>query len=150
MSQYKFRLQKVLDIRKQKEEKAKIAFTNAALDKKSEEDKRDDLLNNYKRFNNSSRSETIIEQKIRFHYLCSLTASIEAAEKEIVKKSEILEKRRMELKDRQIERKTVEILRDKSRDAFIKEENRKEQISIDEFALYGFIRNMKGGEEDAG
>jgi len=39
----------------------------------------------------------------------------------------------------------VEILRDKQKDKFIKEQNRIEQKTNDEFALYGFIRRNSEG-----
>jgi flagellar FliJ protein len=47
------------------------------------------------------------------------------------------------LKQKQIERKTVETLKDKQLKAFIKEQELIEQKSNDEFALYGFIRNIE-------
>lgn len=150
MSQYKFRLQKLLDIRHQKEEEAKVSFTKAVIEKKEVEDKLDNLHDKYQKFCKMPYAKTSVEQKIRFQYLCSLQNSIEVAEKELVKKNRVLEERRQELGDRQKERKTVEILKEKGEQSFMKEESLKEQKIIDELALYGFMRNMKGGEKDAG
>lgn len=52
-----------------------------------------------------------------------------------------VDKRRRELIEKQIERKTVETLKEKKRSAFVKEQERIEQINLDELALYAFIRN---------
>ena len=57
-----------------------------------------------------------------------------------------MEARRSDLKQRQIDRKIVETLKDKQYTAFLKEQDRIEQINNDEFALYAYMRHMKGGE----
>lgn len=150
MSQYKFRLQKLLDIRHQKEEEAKVLFTKAVIQKKEVEDELDNLYERLKKFHKLPYCKTSVEQKIRFQYICALENSIEVTKKELIKKDKTLEEKRQELSDRQKERKTVEILKEKGEAAFLKEESLKEQRSIDELALYGFIRNVKGGEKDAG
>ncbi len=58
-------------------------------------------------------------------------------------KLKIVEERREELKTKQLERKTVEILKEKDKLAFEKEQNMIEQRNNDEFALYAFIRNAE-------
>ncbi|MCS4522291.1 flagellar export protein FliJ [Clostridium botulinum] len=55
----------------------------------------------------------------------------------------MVEERREELKTKQVERKTVEILKEKDKLAFEKEQNMIEQRNNDEFALYAFIRNAE-------
>ncbi len=55
----------------------------------------------------------------------------------------MVEERREELKTKQVERKTVEILKEKDKLAFEKEQNMIEQRNNDEFALYAFIRNTE-------
>jgi flagellar FliJ protein len=52
----------------------------------------------------------------------------------------IVSKRREELKKKQVDRKTVDILKEKDEASFIKEQNRLEQNANDEFALQGFLR----------
>lgn len=150
MSQYKFRLQKLLDIRYEDEKKAKIYFKSAALEEKLIKDKLKKLKGKYEKANDNCGCETVVELKMRYQYLCALENSIEITEKELIEKTNELEEKRQELNDKQIKRKTVEILKEKGKTAFIKEENYKEQKNIDELALYGFIRNLKGGEKDAG
>lgn len=41
-----------------------------------------------------------------------------------------------------MERKTVETLKDKKYSAYVKEQNRIEQINIDELALYAYVRGQ--------
>ena len=45
------------------------------------------------------------------------------------------------MKKKQVDRKTVDILKEKQLAAYTKEENRIEQINNDEFALYAYMRN---------
>lgn len=42
---------------------------------------------------------------------------------------------------KQMERKTVQTLKDKKFKAYVKEEDRVEQINLDELALYAYVRN---------
>ena len=53
------------------------------------------------------------------------------------------------MKQCQVDKKTVEILKEKQKSAFLREQNLIEQKTNDEFALYAFIRNNhgKGGEK---
>ena len=46
------------------------------------------------------------------------------------------------IKVRQIERKTVDILREKRFNQFMADEKRKEEIANDEFALYAHMRKI--------
>lgn len=138
---FKFRLQKVLDIRKNKEEDSIIKFKEAQKEKNQTQQKLNNLNDEYKRNNILNQSENIIEKKIRLFYLEALDKNITDTNKELNNKIKNLEEKRQDLKQRQIERKTVEILRDKQKEAFIKEQNFIEQKANDEFALYGYIRN---------
>ena len=42
-----------------------------------------------------------------------------------------------------MERKTVQTLKDKKYEAHIKEQDRVEQINLDELALYAYVRNQE-------
>ncbi|OFI06808.1 flagellar biosynthesis chaperone [Clostridium acetireducens DSM 10703] len=143
MKKYKFRLQKLLDIRKEKEEESKIEFKKAQKEKLDLENKIHNLKNNYKKYNSIKNNESIIEQKIKMQYLNALVFTINDANKELEYKIQILDKKREELKQKQIERKTVEILKEKKKNEFIKEQNLIEQKANDEYALYGFIRKCE-------
>lgn len=149
MQQYHFRLQKLLDIRLQKEDESKRTFKEAQSEKLKVEKKLNELKENYVKYRTISNKESVIEQKIRHVYLNAINYSINEAHEELAKKQKVLEEKRYELKQKQIERKTVETLKEKQKETFLKEQNLIEQKANDEFALYGFIRNLKnlkGGE----
>lgn len=143
MSGYKFRLQKLLDIRFDKEEESKRDFKEAQRNKILTEQKLLDLKEKQSKYTLGSSNETIIEQKIRRAYLDSVIRSIDEVSVDLDNKNQILEEKREDLKQKQIDRKTVEALKDKQLKAYIKEQELIEQRTNDEFALYGFIRNIE-------
>jgi len=149
MKKYEFKLQKLLDIREDQEDKSKMEFQRAQEDSLRVKDKLDSMKYNYDKYKDLSLVKNPIQQKITHIYLKSLTGSIDAAEREFQNKQKIVEVKREEMKKRQIDRKTVDILKEKDKAAFIRFENRVEQNQNDEFALYGFIRknlSLKEGE----
>lgn len=143
MTAFNFRLQKLLDIRTEKEEESKKHFSEA----QSQKDKTEDLLNvmkqNYSKYNNVLNVGSVIEQKIRRNYLNDLNTSIDEKVLELDKKIIILEDKRRDLKTKQVDRKTVEILRQKREVEFLDLEKHMEQTQNDEFALYGYMRNRE-------
>lgn len=143
MENFKFRLQKLLDIRIDREEESKINFKKAQQEKIGAEQNLEKLNTNYTKFSEERKYGSIVQQKITQAYLNSLSGCIDQANVELNNKETILEQKRKELKDTQIERKTVEILKDKQKAKFIKEQNLIEQKANDEFALYGFIRKLE-------
>jgi flagellar protein FliJ len=143
MEQFIFPLQNLLDIRKEKEEKSKQNFVEAQMQKKFVEEKLKGLEENYSKYRDYSKDETIVEKKLKNNYLNSLTRQIIQTNKELNKKDEMVERKREDLKQDQISRKTVEILKEKKQRAFIDGQNRIEQLQNDEFALYSFIRRAK-------
>ncbi|MCB2294301.1 flagellar export protein FliJ [Clostridium algoriphilum] len=138
---YKFRLQKLLDIRKDYEEKSKILFKEAQREKDLVENELNKLKEKYKDHKNIDAYESIVQQKIKQNYLNALNYAIDKNTIVLEDKAKILEQRRQELKKCQVEKKTVEILREKQKIAFLKEQNLIEQKANDEFALFAFIRN---------
>lgn len=143
MKGYSFRLQKLLDIREKKEEESKMKFKQAQMEKNNTEEKLFKLKNNYNKYNNINLNDSILEKKIRHSYLNSLNFCINETANELQQKLRVVEERREELKTKQVERKTVEILKEKDKLAFEKEQNMIEQKNNDEFALYAFIRNTE-------
>jgi flagellar FliJ protein len=137
---YKFKLQKLLDIREDKEEESKRHFKEAQLQKEKIEDRLTSLKGSYNKYRKSSSDESLVQQKMKHIYLNALNSSIIEAKNELQKKIVVLDEKREALKQRQIERKTVEILKEKQLQAFIKEQALIEQKANDEFALYAFIR----------
>lgn len=142
MENYKFRLQKLLNIRMDKEEECKRKFKEVQNEKIEVENKLTFLQGNYKKYCNLC-NESIVDQKIKYQYLSALTIGINRTSKELETKEKLLNKVREELKQKQIERKTVEILKEKGYEAFMKEQNLIEQRTNDEFALYAHIKAVQ-------
>ena len=145
-SGYKFSLQKLLEIRGEKEEESKRLFTESQRQKQITENELNNMRDSYDKYKGIRPGEDVIYQKIKSNYLLALESGIKSKEKELVVKSREVEVRRIDLKQRQVDRKIVETLKEKQYRAFIKEQDRIEQINNDEFALYAYMRNLKGGE----
>ncbi|MBB6630454.1 flagellar export protein FliJ [Clostridium algidicarnis] len=144
MALFNFRLQKLLDIRTEKEEESKRNFKEAQGQKDKVENSLNNMKQNYSRYNSVTVKEDVVQQKIRRNYLYALNTSIDEKTIELNKKIIVLDKKREELKEKQIDRKTVEILKDKKKIEFLDIEKHVEQVQNDEFALYGYIRNREG------
>ncbi|MDP4143291.1 MAG: flagellar export protein FliJ [Bacillota bacterium] len=140
MASFNFKLQKLLDIRLDKEEESKRAFKIAQEEKLSVENKLNTMVDNYKKFTSILTEGSVVEQKIRQHYLNALSFSINDLTSELEQKEKKLEEKRLELKQKQVERKTVEVLKEKQLLQFNKEQADIEQRNNDEFALYAYIR----------
>ncbi|MEO2507042.1 flagellar export protein FliJ [Clostridium paraputrificum] len=145
-SGYKFSLQKLLEIREEKEEESKRLFTESQRQKQITENELNNMRDSYDKYKGIRPGEDVIYQKIKRNYLLALESGIKSKEKELVVKSREVEVRRIDLKQRQVDRKIVETLKEKQYRDFIKEQDRIEQINNDEFALYAYMRNLKGGE----
>ena len=143
---YRFSLQKLLEIREEKEEESKRLFTETKNRKIATENELKELRELYENYKGIKPGETVIYQKIKRQYLKALELGIKEKEKELELRKKELEQRRLELKEKQIERKTVSKLKEKQYESYQKEQNRIEQLNNDEFALYGYMRNLKGGE----
>lgn len=143
---YRFSLQKLLEIREEKEEESKRLFTETKNRKIATENELKELRELYENYKGIKPGETVIYQKIKRQYLKALEFGIKEKEKELELREKELEQRRIELKEKQIERKTVSKLKEKQYESYQKEQNRIEQLNNDEFALYGYMRNLKGGE----
>ncbi|MBN4049293.1 flagellar export protein FliJ [Clostridium estertheticum] len=138
---YKFRLQKLLDIRKDIEDKSKLVFKEAQRERNLVEEELNNLKGKYKVHRNIDSYESIVQQKMKQNYLNALNLAIDETTVVLEDKDGIVEQKRRELKQCQVEKKTVEILKENQKSAFIKEQNLIEQKTNDEFALYAFIRN---------
>lgn len=140
---FKFSLDKLLDIRTKNEEESKRNFTNTQREYQLVTSRLDGMKENYSKYNSMDPSETVVYRKIKKSYLMALTSSIKETEKEVEIKERELEYRRNDLKRKQVEKKTVEILKEKKLNEFIKEQDRIEQINNDEFALYAFMKTLE-------
>ena len=138
---FKFGLEKLLEIRTEKEEESKRQFTKTQREQKEVEIKLTDLKESYEKYSGINEGESLVYQKIKRNYLLALDKGIEETEKALLTKNKELEIKRNDLLKKQIERKTVDILKERQYTEFIKEEDRKEQILNDELALYAYMRN---------
>lgn len=143
MENYKFRLQKLLDIRLDREDDSKRNFKEAQREKASVEEKLSDLKDNYKKYSNVGMKKTTIDKKLTQNYLNALNININNTTEELDIKRKFLEEKREDLKQKQIDRKTVEVLKDRNYKTFVHEQNVLEQKANDEFALYSFIRKRE-------
>ena len=140
MSNFKFKLQKLLDIIVNEEEESKLFYSKAQNQKNIVENKLHELENNYKKYSDISRAKDTISQKITMNYLSYLNTTIKDTEKELEAKEIELEKAKKDFIDKRIKRRSLEVLKENKILEIKKEEERLEQISNDEFALYGYIR----------
>lgn len=138
---FKFGLEKLLEIRIEKEEESKRQFTKTQREQKETEIKLSNLKESHEKYSGINEGESLVYQKIKRNYLFALDKGIEETEKSLMTKNKELEIRRKDLLKKQIERKTVDILKERQYTEFIKEEDRKEQILNDELALYAYMRN---------
>lgn len=141
-NKFKFSLEKLLEMRKTREEEGKKLFNSSQNELQNSINKLNELNSNYEKYNGIIPGESLVYQKIKKNYLIALNKGIQQTEIEIEKKQKEVDYRREQLRVRQIERKTVDILREKKYNEFISEQNRKEQITNDEFALYSYMRKM--------
>lgn len=137
---FKFRLEKLLEIRTEKEEESKRLFTKTEREKQKTEEKLNNLKFNYEKYSGINKGESLAYQKIKRNYLFALDKGIAETEKDLTVKLKELDIRREDLLKKQIERKTVDILKERKSLEFYKEEERKNQIFNDELALYAYMR----------
>ena len=139
---FKFGLDKLLEIRKEKEEESKRLFTESQREKKKIEEKLEELNQSYNKYKGITPNEDIVYQKLKRYYIQGVQSGIKSNEKDLVIKNQEVDKRRRDLTVKQMERKTVQTLKDKKYEAYVKEQDRVEQINLDELALYAYVRNQ--------
>ena len=139
---FKFGLDKLLEIRKAKEEESKRLFTESQREKRKIEERLENLKENYHKYMGIRPDEDIIYQKLKRYYLQGVQSGIKSNEKDLSLKNQEVDKRRRDLTVKQMERKTVQTLKDKKYEAYVKEQDRVEQINLDELALYAYVRNQ--------
>lgn len=138
---FKFGLEKLLEMRISKEEESKRLFTESQREKKRIEEKLKELNENYHKYKGISTNEDIVYQKLKRYYIQGLQNGIQEAEKDLETKEQEVNVRRRDLTLKQMERKTVQTLKEKKYSAYVKEQDRIEQINLDELALYAYVRN---------
>ena len=140
---FKFGLDKLLEIRKEKEEESKRLFTESQREKRKIEEKLEELNQSYHKYKGITPNEDIVYQKLKRYYIQGVQSGIKSNEKDLSLKNQEVDKRRRDLTVKQMERKTVQTLKDKKYDSYVKEQHRVEQINLDELALYSYVRNRQ-------
>ena len=140
---YEFKLQKLLDLREEKEEESKRLFRESMKALNKEKEKLNIIKEDIKKYSGIKTEEDLIYQKIKRNYLKALEIGKKEGEKQVKIKEKELYFRREDLIGKQKERKIVEKLKEKDKEKFFKELDRIESINNDEFALYGYIRNIE-------
>ena len=142
---FKFGLEKLLEIRNGKEEESKRLFNKSQRELDQSIENRENLQSQYEKYSGINKGETLAYQKIKKNYLFALDKGINQLDKDIEMKTKEVNFRREDLKKKQIERKTVDILKEKQLLSYTSEQNRIEQLQNDEFALYGYMRRAERG-----
>ena len=140
MQKFKFRLQKVLDVKLRNEEESKIEHAKALKAKVEVQNELDYLRSKYKQYSDMQNVEDIVQRKIIANYLNSLHLSIEETVKILEEKQKILNEKQKDLIQKQVERKSLEKLKEKDLISFNKELELKEQLQNDEYALQSYMR----------
>ena len=138
---FKFGLDKLLEIRKAKEEESERLFTESQREKRRVEEKLEELNQNYNKYKGINPDEDVVYQKLKRYYIQGIQNGIESNEKDLALKNQEVDKCRRDLMVKQMERKTVQTLKEKKYGAYVKEEDRVEQVTLDELALYAYVRN---------
>ncbi|MVX62529.1 flagellar export protein FliJ [Clostridium chromiireducens] len=140
---FKFGLEKLLEMRVTNEEESKRLFTESQREKKKVEEKLEELNSSYNKYKGITSNEDVVYQKLKRYYIQGVQNGIKTAEKDLVIKNQEVDQRRKDLTAKQMERKTVQTLKEKKYSEYIKEQDRLEQINLDELALYAYVRNKK-------
>ncbi|HBE8664710.1 TPA: flagellar export protein FliJ [Clostridioides difficile] len=140
---FKFRLQKVLGLKIKDEEEIKMEFAKIQQKKIDIESNLENLESNYSKYSISKNNDSVQNQKITINYLLALNNSIMDLSEELDKSTNELEKARKQLISKQIERKSLEKLKEKKYGQYYKEEQLKEQSTNDEFASMSYLRNRQ-------
>lgn len=140
MNKFKFRLEKVLDMKLKNEEKSKIEHAKALKEKVDVQNELDYLNSKYRQYSDMHEIEDIVKRKMISNYLGYLYSSMEEVRKILEEKQRILEEKQKDLIQRQLERKSIEKLKEKDFNAYKKEMDLKEQNQNDEYALQSYMR----------
>ena len=108
MSNFKFKLQKLLDIRINEEEESKLLYSQAQNKKNIVEKKLIELENSYKKYSDMSIAKDTITQKITMNYLSHLNVSIKETLKELEEKEVEVENAKKDFIDNRKKRRTLQ------------------------------------------
>ena len=141
MEAFNFQLQKVLDYKGKIEEKKKEEFVKALKFQLAQEKELKhyiDTKNDSKEFFYNLKSSADFQNFSR--YIEFLDTKIENSKYKVVKATEQLEQKKQELIKSTSDRKVLDKLKEKAKQDFEAENNRKEQKLNDDFALFSYVK----------
>ena len=112
MENFKFRLQNVLDFKLKNEDQCKIKYSKAQNEKKVVEEELKTLKSNYEKYALEIDVEDTIERRITSNYLTFISNMIDKTKLELNEKKLLENEARLDLLNKQIERKSLEKLKD--------------------------------------
>ncbi|MDM8312335.1 MULTISPECIES: flagellar export protein FliJ [Clostridium] len=141
MENFKFRLQNVLDIKLKNEDQCKIKYSKAQSEKRVVEEELKTLKSNYEKYAAEIDVEDTVERKITSNYLTFISTMIDKTNLELNEKKLLENEARLDLLNKQIERKSLEKLKENKYSSYKKMADQKEQAVNDEFGMYSYFRN---------
>ncbi|HOV27377.1 MAG TPA: flagellar export protein FliJ [Pseudobacteroides sp.] len=143
MVKFKFRLQPLLNIKKQLEDSAKNELGKAVQKLEQEKEKGRVLLRHREKYINSLREKTssvarVEELRNYTMYISSLAKKVEDQNKNIKEANDVVDKYREELIKIVKERKMLEKLREKKLNEYLIEMSKDEQKRMDEIVSYKY------------
>lgn len=148
MARFKFRLERVLSVRRHEEERERMAFA-AATQKKIEAERilseiREEIIAAADAAAKLIAVRATIEDLIRSHeYRLALFRKEESAAANLDNANAILEAARLKLIESRKKRRVLENLRERRRTEWRREEDNREQTELDEIGLTTFIRGQE-------
>ena len=140
---FKFKHQKVLDIKIDIEKEAEIQLVQSQTKKKDIEEQLINLEKSYHKYMNMQIDGDRVSQKLTRNYITLLDDSIKDTNEKLNKSAKEVETNKHKLIERRIEVKSLEKLKENKYTKYKKEQNLKEQIENDEYAILNFIRRRE-------
>lgn len=124
------------------EDESKIKYSKAQREKRVVEEELTNLKASYEKYSNVIDIEDVVRRKVASNYLNFISNMIEETSSDLNEKQVLLDEARTDLLSKQIERKSLEKLKDNKYIAYKKLEDQKEQANNDEFGMYSYLRNI--------
>lgn len=143
-TEFKFRLEKVLEIKIRKENEHMIYHSKIINQKKKIEDEIEKLEIQYDKYSKAQYLESdALSKKIAYNYMNSLFQTIQGYRVELEDVEKLYVESKNKLISLQAERKSLEKLKAKQYQKFLEELYEKENIENDEFAIQSYFRNLE-------
>lgn len=142
--QFKFRLEKVLEIKLRKENEHLVYHSKVLNEKASLEKDIENLEQQYETYSVMQYSEEdSFKRKIAYNYMSSLYQTIQIKKDMLIKAEERYRESLNQLKVLQSERKALEGLKEKQYQKFLEELELEEDALNDEFSTQAYFRSLQ-------